>query len=59
MDAVDDIPNRPMSVKEISAKAGEYEWNPNIAFKHWVRAADTIYREVMPYSLSLLDDAHH
>jgi len=35
-----------MSIKEISDKASEYEWNPNIEFKYWVRAADTIYREV-------------
>lgn len=46
MEGSGDLPARPMSIKEISDKASDYEWNPNIEFKYWVRAADTIYREV-------------
>jgi len=35
-----------MSVKEISAKAVEYEFNQNIPLKYWLRTADTLLREV-------------
>jgi STAM-binding protein len=38
--------SRPMSVKEIAVKADEFEFNPNIALKYWLRTADTLLREV-------------
>lgn len=38
--------SKPMSVKEISAKANDFEFNPYIALKYWLRTADTLLREV-------------
>jgi STAM-binding protein len=38
--------SKPMSVKEISAKAQDFEFNPFIALKYWLRTADTLLREV-------------
>lgn len=38
--------SRPLSVKEIDEQATEFQWNPNIPFKYWVRAAETIFTEV-------------
>jgi hypothetical protein len=35
-----------MSVKEISAKAEDFDFNPSIAMKYWLRTADTLLREV-------------
>jgi hypothetical protein len=48
-----DEANPPMSVKEISEKAQEYDWNPRIAFKYWARAAETIHHEVHPFAAPL------
>lgn len=39
-------PSRPLSVKEIDEQANDYQWNPTIPFKYWVRAAETICQEV-------------
>ncbi|KAK4166920.1 hypothetical protein QBC43DRAFT_11425 [Cladorrhinum sp. PSN259] len=36
---------RPMSVPELVEKASTFNWNPNIGFKFWCRAAETLYRE--------------
>jgi hypothetical protein len=38
--------SKPMSVKEISAKAQDFDFNPFIALKYWLRTADTLLREV-------------
>jgi STAM-binding protein len=38
--------SRPMSVKEISAKAQDFEFNPFIALKYWLRTADALLKEV-------------
>lgn len=47
MDLPDDQrPSRPLSAKEIADQAKDYQWNPTIPFKYWVRAADAIYLEV-------------
>jgi STAM-binding protein len=35
-----------MTVKEISAKAQDFDFNPFIALKYWLRTADTLLREV-------------
>jgi STAM-binding protein len=35
-----------MSVEEISKKAHDFEFNPFIALKYWLRTADTLIREV-------------
>jgi STAM-binding protein len=38
-------PARPPAVKELVAQAENYRFNPNVAFRYWVRAADTLYQE--------------
>ncbi|TAQ88703.1 hypothetical protein B7494_g2988 [Chlorociboria aeruginascens] len=40
---------KPMSVKEISAKAQDFGFNPFIALKYWLRTADTLLREAHIY----------
>ena len=45
-DLLDDFGHRAMSIEEIGKKANEFEWNPHIGFKYWVRAAEAIYHEV-------------
>lgn len=42
-------PSRPLSVKEIDEQANDYQWNPTIPFKYWVRAAETICQEGRSY----------
>lgn len=39
-------PSRPQSVKELVAQAENFSFNANIPFKHWTRAAETLYQEV-------------
>ncbi|KAA8566727.1 hypothetical protein MFRU_044g00490 [Monilinia fructicola] len=41
--------SKPMSIKEISAKASDFEFNPTIALKYWLRTADTLLREAHIY----------
>ncbi|QSZ31108.1 hypothetical protein DSL72_000671 [Monilinia vaccinii-corymbosi] len=41
--------SKPMSIKEISAKASDFEFNPSIALKYWLRTADTLLREAHIY----------
>ncbi|TGO55072.1 hypothetical protein BCON_0097g00280 [Botryotinia convoluta] len=41
--------SKPMSIKEISAKASDFEFNPAIALKYWLRTADTLLREAYIY----------
>lgn len=38
--------SRPMSVQEISKKAGDFDFNDTIPLKYWLRTADTLLREV-------------
>ena len=38
--------SKPMSSKELTTKAKQFEWNPRIGFKYWARAAETIHHEV-------------
>jgi STAM-binding protein len=42
------VGNRPMSARELTDKAKEFDWNPRIPFKYWARAAETIHHEVCP-----------
>ncbi|KAL2071977.1 hypothetical protein VTL71DRAFT_11320 [Oculimacula yallundae] len=41
--------SKPMSVREISAKAQDFEFNPYVAIKFWLRSADTLLREAQIY----------
>ncbi|KAK2591547.1 hypothetical protein QQS21_010767 [Conoideocrella luteorostrata] len=46
MDASSAIrPSRPQSVKELVSQAENFNFNTNIPFKHWTRAAETLYQE--------------
>jgi STAM-binding protein len=44
---------RPQSVKELVTQAESFAFNVNIAMKHWIRAADTLYQEVRAEMLLL------
>ncbi|KAK3292925.1 uncharacterized protein B0H64DRAFT_464703 [Chaetomium fimeti] len=37
--------SKPMSAKQLTERAREFEWNPRIGFKYWARAAETIHHE--------------
>lgn len=40
------LPDRPLSVKEIDVEARKFEFNGLVALKQWLRAADTLLRQV-------------
>lgn len=44
---------RPQSIKELVTQAESFAFNVNIAMKHWIRAADTLYQEVRAEMLLL------
>ncbi|KAF4635240.1 hypothetical protein G7Y89_g2848 [Cudoniella acicularis] len=41
--------SRPMSVAEIAAKAKDFDFDPYIALKYWLRTATTLLREAQIY----------
>ncbi|KAG7294059.1 hypothetical protein NEMBOFW57_004121 [Staphylotrichum longicolle] len=43
------VGSRPMSARELTDKAKEFDWNPRIPFKYWARAAETIHHEGQVY----------
>lgn len=47
-------PSRPQSVKELVSQAENFNFNINIPFKHWTRAAETLYQEVSQFSSAML-----
>lgn len=40
---------RPMSVKEIAEKAIDFDYNPLIPLRYWLRTADTLLKEAIIY----------
>lgn len=42
------LASKPMTVKAIASNAADYEFNPSIPLKYWIRTADTLLREVRP-----------
>lgn len=40
------LPDRPLSVKEIDVEARKFEFNSLVGLKQWLRAADTLLRQV-------------
>jgi STAM-binding protein len=42
--------SRPMTARQLTDRAKEFDWNPRIPFKYWARAAETIHHEVCPPS---------
>ncbi|KAI0199577.1 hypothetical protein F4808DRAFT_471422 [Astrocystis sublimbata] len=47
--ANDGGPGRPLSVKEISARAAAFDWNPNIPFKHWLHTSQLLQQQADMY----------
>ncbi|EKD17698.1 uncharacterized protein L3040_003580 [Drepanopeziza brunnea f. sp. 'multigermtubi'] len=41
--------SKPMTVKDIAARGQDFDFNPLIPFKYWVRTADTLLREAQIY----------
>ncbi|CAG8979725.1 hypothetical protein HYALB_00012371 [Hymenoscyphus albidus] len=41
---------KPMSIKEIASKADDFDFNPSIGLKYWLRTADTLLREARIYT---------
>lgn len=39
-------PARPMSIREITHAAEDFEFRTTIPFKYWARSADTLFQEV-------------
>jgi STAM-binding protein len=39
-------PSRPYSVQEITELADKFDFRTSVPFKHWARAAETLYQEV-------------
>lgn len=53
-------PSRPQSVKELVDQAENFNFNTNIPFKHWTRAAETLYQEVsQPTGIIMLPQLPH
>ena len=46
--------SRPMTSRELTEKAKQFDWNPRVGFKYWARAAETIHHEVSPASQQAL-----
>lgn len=45
-------PTKPPTVAQLAAQGENFAFNANIPLKHWMRAAETLYQEVM-----VLDDS--
>lgn len=54
MDTAWSLPDRPLSVKEISAEANKFHYNDSISLKHWLRAADTLIRQAGDFPRALI-----
>lgn len=45
--SIDDAPlSRPMNVEQVVKKAQNFEYNPLIPLKYWLRTAGTLLKEV-------------
>ena len=40
-------PAKPLSIEQVAARAQSFDYNPNIALRHWLRSAGTLLKEVM------------
>lgn len=41
-----DLPNRPLSAKQLEEKACDFQFNSKVPLKYWLRAAESVYTEV-------------
>ncbi|KAF5517753.1 AMSH-like protease sst2 [Colletotrichum aenigma] len=48
-------PARPMSIKEITNAAEDFEFRTTIPFKYWARSADTLFQEATKATFALQD----
>lgn len=46
-------PAHPMSVKDIAILAEDFDFNPNIELKYWLRTANALLQEVSHLQLSI------
>ena len=42
-------PSRPLNVEQIVKKAQNFDYNPLIPLKYWLRTAGTLLKEVIRY----------
>lgn len=42
--------SRPMNVEQVVKKAQNFEYNPLIPLKYWLRTAGTLLKEVMEHT---------
>ncbi len=48
--------DKPMSIAEITRRAEDFEYNPFVPLRYWLRTADTLLKEVrFPYREPGLD----
>ena len=40
----------PLSIEQLVARAQSFDYNPNIALRHWLRSAATLLKEVMKWN---------
>ena len=40
---------KPMSITEITKRAEEFEYNPFVPLRYWLRTADTLLKEVTSF----------
>jgi hypothetical protein len=40
------LPAQPLSIKELTRRAEDIEYDPSIPLKYWLRSADTLLKEV-------------
>ncbi len=45
-DYVRQVASKPMNVEQIVKKAQDFDYNPLIPLKYWLRTADTLLKEV-------------
>ncbi|KAF3763359.1 hypothetical protein M406DRAFT_49060 [Cryphonectria parasitica EP155] len=43
------LPDRPLSIEEITSEANNFKYSNNVPFKHWLRAADSLHRQGKAY----------
>lgn len=47
-----------MTIEEITSEANSFVYSDNVPFKHWLRAADSLYRQVSPSCAAFLPSSH-
>ena len=45
-------PGKPLSVLEITKRAEDFEYNPHVPLRYWLRTADTLLKEASDLTMS-------